>query len=300
MSLTGLISAPFTPMHSDGSINLAPIGPMAEHLIANRVHGAFVCGSTGEGVGLTNDERMQVAKRWVEVAGKKMAIMIHVGHLSLPDAQALAKHAQSIGAHSISAVAPCFFKPANVKELVNYCSLVAQAAPALPFYYYHIPARSGVNLPMKDFIEQAVAHIPNFGGMKYTYENLMEFRQCLVMAEGKYDILFGRDEMLLAGLAMGATGAVGTCYNFAAPIFNSVIDCFHQGDIAEAQKHQTMGINLIDALIRHGGLPAFKSIMKFIGFDCGDFRAPMTALTAQQERLLRQELEAIGYFEAIK
>ena len=152
--LTGLIAAVHTPMNSDGSLNLSIIEKQAESLISNGVNGVFVCGTNGEGLSLTIDERMKVARRWVDVAEKNLNIIIHVGHDCLYDNQALASHAQEIGAHAIASVGTSFFKPKDAKSLADFCAMIADSAPRLPFYYYHIPGLSGVNIPMIEFLRE--------------------------------------------------------------------------------------------------------------------------------------------------
>jgi N-acetylneuraminate lyase len=148
-----------------------------------------------------------------------------------------------------------------------------------------------------EFLEAAADRIPNLAGAKFTYENLMDFIQCVRLAGGRYDVLFGRDEILLAGLAMGARGAVGSTYNFAAPVYHRLIAAFQQGDLATAQAEQARAVAMIDVFVRFGGLSAGKAIMKLIGLDCGSPRLPLRTLTDTQESQLRQSLEQVGFFQ---
>ena len=120
--LTGLISAPFTAFHTDGSLDLQAVEKQVASLVANGVAGAFVCGTTGEGISMTIEERMKVAERWQEVAAGKLQIVVHVGHTSLGDARTLAAHAQKIGAQGVSTLAPYFFKPGNAEDLAVFCA----------------------------------------------------------------------------------------------------------------------------------------------------------------------------------
>ncbi len=163
--LTGLVAAPFTPFHADGELNLAVIEKQAEYLVRTNVRGAFVCGTTGEGMSMTIEERKRVAARWVEVAGKQLSIIVHIGHTSLGDVRELAGHAQKIGAHAVSAMGPCFFRPASVSDLVDYCRDAAGASPGLPFYYYHIPVMTGVGFAMNDFLAQSIGRVPTLAGV---------------------------------------------------------------------------------------------------------------------------------------
>lgn len=297
--LHGLIAAPFTAFHQDGSLNLDFIEKQATALIANGVMGAFVCGTTGEGVSLTSAERMQVAERWQEVAGDKLRVIVHVGHTCLAESRALAAHAQKINAAGVSCFAPFFFKPANITDLVAFCAEVAAAAPALPYYYYHIPSMTGVSLSAAGFLRAASPLIPNLAGVKFTYENLMDYADCVSLEDGRFDAVFGRDEILVAGMSMGAKGAIGSTYNFAAPIYHRIIAAFNRGDLVTAQAEQARANAMIEILIRYGGLTAGKATMRLIGLDCGPVRLPLSDLTVTQSEALRRDLEGVGFFDSI-
>jgi N-acetylneuraminate lyase len=139
--------------------------------------------------------------------------------------------------------------------------------------------------------------IPTLAGVKFTHENLMDFGRSSEVGAGKYAMLFGRDEILLSGLALGARGAVGSTYNFAAPLYHRIIDAFNRGDMESARRDQSRAMDFIEVLGRHGGLSAGKSVMKFVGIDCGPVRLPLRPLTGTDETSLREGLERIGFFE---
>jgi N-acetylneuraminate lyase len=293
--LSGLVAAPFTAMLPDGSLNLDAIQRQADALVANRVSGAFICGTTGEGLSLTNAERRQVAERWVAAAAGRLQVIVHVAHGSVDESRALAAHAQQIGADACATVGPTFFRPASVERLVEYCARVAAGARNLPFYYYHMPVMTGVNLPMPEFLKVASRQIPNLAGIKFTDENLMSYTQCLNFEDGRFNILFGRDEILLAALALGATGAVGSTYNYMAPVYHRVMEAFARGDLETARRHQMLSIQIIAVMARHGGLPAGKAMMSLVGIDCGPVRPPLQNLSREQFATLRQELQNAGF-----
>ena len=295
--VTGLVAAPHTPMHPDASVNLDIIERQAELLLANGVAGVFVCGTTGEGMSLTLQERMDIAQRWQAVAGDRLRVIVHVGHLCLPDSQALAEHAQNIGAFAIGTIAPCFFRPDTVEDLVQYCAEVASAAPELPAYYYHIPSMTGVNFAMVDFLKVASERIPSLGGIKYTWEDLMDFGRCLRFDGGRYNMLFGRDEILLTALSLGARGAVGSTYNYAAPLYQRIIKAFEAGDIESARADQGRAMEMVDVLHRFRGLVCEKVIMRMLGVDCGGVRPPLRNLSSDERGAIRPELERIGFFD---
>ena len=298
--LTGLIAPPFTPMHDDGSLNLDMIEKQAEALVESGVIGVFVCGTTGESMSLTVEERMRIAERWREVAGRDLAVIVHVGHTCLSDCKVLAEHAKKIGADAIAAMGPCFFKPETVEDLASFCLEITSAAPKTPFYYYHIPSMTGVRFAMVDFLEAAADRIPTLVGIKFTHEDLMDFSRCLRFGEGRFNMLFGRDQMLLASLVVGGRGAVGTTYNFAAPIYRRIIESYEAGDMEDAQKAQALACDMIAIIHRFGGLSVMKAMMKMIGIDCGPTRLPLARFPQNQYDKLYAELERIDLFSHIK
>ncbi len=295
LRLRGLIAAPHTPMHADGSVNLAVIPKQIELLLAGGVSGAFVCGTTGEGPCLSTAERMQVVERWVSAAPPELPVVVHVGHASVTEAGALAAHAQSVGAAGFAALAPFFFRPRDVAALVDFCARVASAAERTPFYYYHLPSMTGVSLSMTEFLPRARQAIPNFAGIKYTHDNLMEFQQLIALAGDDLDILFGRDEILLAGLAAGAKGAIGSTYNYAAPVYHRMIKAFQAGDIAAARGHQAQAVRVVELLRKYGEIAAAKAILTMLGVECGPPRSPLTALTEAEAAEVRREMWALGH-----
>jgi N-acetylneuraminate lyase len=296
MRLKGLVAAPFTPFRRDGGVDLPVIESLAHSLVINKVGGAFVCGTTGEGISMSTAERMRVAARWQACAGAKLRVIVHVGHTSLADCRALAAHAQKIGVAAVGCMAPFGFKPARAQELVDFCAEVAAAAPGLPFYYYHFPGLSGVTIPAFDVLRLAADRIPNLAGIKFTHMNLMDYAACVRWDGGRFDILFGCDEMMLGGLAMGATGAIGSTFNYAAPVYHRIMAAFAGGDLSTARKEQARANAMIEVLIRFGGMPpAGKTFMRLIGLDCGPVRLPLYPLTDAQAETLRAEAAAAGF-----
>jgi N-acetylneuraminate lyase len=289
--LTGLVAAPYTPFGADGEVNVAVIPSYAEHLLRSGVNGVFLCGSTGEGLSLSVAERLAVAEAWVKVAQGRFPVVVHVGHNSLPEARALAAHAEWAGADAIAAVPPSYYKPPTVAALADFCARVAEAAPRLPFYYYHIPSMTGVTLPVPEVLRQVAKRAPNFRGVKFSHSDLMELQECLALRE--FDVVFGYDEMLLAGLALGCKGAVGSTYNFAAPLYRRVIDAFSAGDLETARREQLKSVRLVRTLYDFGLMRAGKAALAFAGIDCGPVRPPLTPLAAEEFATLRERLDDI-------
>ncbi|MBM3877913.1 MAG: N-acetylneuraminate lyase [Verrucomicrobia bacterium] len=293
----GLVAATHTPFLADGSLNLPIVETQAAHLSASGVKFAFICGSTGESHSLTVEERRALAVRWMEVTrGSALKVIVHVGANCLADARALGSQAQELGAAAVSALAPSYFKPRSVAALVDCCAEIADGCPELPFFYYDIPALTGFTLPMPEFLAQARDRIPNLAGIKFTNADLMMFQQTLRFDGGAFSVPWGCDEYLLAALALGATGAVGSSYNFAAPVYHRVIAAFARGDMPAARDAQFQSVQLIALLASRGYLGAAKATMKMLGVDVGPARLPNASLDAAQQASLRADLERLGFF----
>ncbi|HEY4263237.1 MAG TPA: dihydrodipicolinate synthase family protein [Schlesneria sp.] len=297
LKLTGLVAATHTPFHDDGSLNLDIVAKQAEHLQRNGINTAFIGGSTGESHSLNVDERRQLTTRWMEVtAGTDMKVIVHVGSNCLVDAAALAKHAQQSKACAVAALSPSYFKPRSVEVLVDCAAQVASAAPDTPFYFYDIPVLTGVSLPMPEFLDLGRKAIPNLAGLKFTNPDLMAFQFCLRAGDGSFDVPWGCDEFLLAAVALGATGAVGSTYNFAAPIYHRVLKAFAAGDLDTARSEQFRAVQMIQIIVRYGFIGSTKAIMKMLGVDVGPGRLPNPKMSAEATKSLHADLEKIGFF----
>ncbi|MGC4073013.1 MAG: dihydrodipicolinate synthase family protein [Nibricoccus sp.] len=134
--------------------------------------------------------------------------------------------------------------------------------------------------------------------MKYTYEDLEDYQDCVNFEGGRYDILFGRDEKLMEGVAHRALGAVGSTYNYSAPLYLQLIEHLKAGRAAEARKLQDKAIKMIEICAGVGVThqSATKSMMAWHGVDCGPMRLPVRTITPAQSAELRRKLEAIDYF----
>ena len=298
--IIGLIDAPFTPFHANGDVNLEPIAAYAAMLQKNGLKGVFINGSSGEGYMLTTDERKALAEKWVSCVPTGFKVIVHVGSCCLRESVELARHAQQIGAWGIGSMAPPFPKIGRIEELVKYCEQIAAAAPELPFYYYHIPAFNGAFLPMLDLLKAVDGRIPNFAGIKYTFESLYEYNQCRLYANGKYDMLHGQDETILPSLAQGgAQGGIGGTTNYNGRELVAIIDAWKRGDIEAARDHQNFAQEVINVICHfRGNIVGGKRIMKLIGFDLGPNRVPFQNMTDEEEQRMKAELESIHFFDS--
>lgn len=293
--LQGLIAAGFTP-YENGSVNVDVIPEYAQYLVKSGISGVFVNGTTGESLSLTVDERITLADAWIQSAPAELKVIVHVGHNSLPACREMAAHAQEKGAWAVSAMAPTFFKP-DLKSLVDYVGEVAAAASNLPFYYYHMPSLTGANFLMTSFLKEAEDVIHNLAGIKYTWEDLMDYSLAADYAGGKYDLVFGRDEILLCGLTLGAKAAIGSTYNFAAPLYNRICATMGTGNLEEAAMLQRKAMKLV-AVCREAAksdLSAIKALTAWrSGLPLGPLRQPVCPISDAVLAELQKRVEQIA------
>ena len=153
---------------------------------------------------------------------------------------------------------------------------------------------------MPDFLERAEGRIPTLAGIKFTSPDLMAYQLCLRAANGAFDVPYGVDEWLLAALALGARGAVGSTYNFAAPLYRRMLRAFAASDLATAREEQLRSVQLVRLLAGYGYMGAAKALMAMLGVDVGPPRLPIPGLSAGQAAELRGRLEALGFFDWIR
>ena len=295
----GLVAAPFTPMDQKGNLNTAMIPEYYSFLEKNGISGAFINGSTGEGVSLTQKEKQINASVWAEClrAGGKIRIINLVGGTSYHECIENAIFSMEEGLSAIAVVAPYYFKPGSDSQLAEFVARVGEAVPEMPLYFYHIPVLTGVALPMAPFLEKISGMLPNFAGIKYTHEDFMDFLTCLNYKEGAYDMLWGRDECMLSSLVLGCSGAVGSTYNYAAPLYLALIEAFNKGDLVQARRLQQKSIDMIALLGKYGGIAAGKAFMRYIGFECGEFRLPVKNIDSKMFDHFVAEVRDLGMDE---
>lgn len=268
----------------------------AAFLAANGIRTVFVTGTTGECHSLTSEERVAIYDAWADAApAHGLAVIGHVGGNSIEDACMLARRARDHRFAAISTLPPSYFKPASLGDLVDWCARIAAEAADLPFYYYDIPSMSGVSFPIEQLLIEAPPRIRNFAGVKFTNLDLVSYRRSLDVAGDRFDLPWGTDEALLAALATGARGAVGSTYNWAPKLYVNLIDAFTRGDVVEARRLQSISIAMIDAIAATGFMGTAKALMCRLGVPVGPARTPLSNPSPAQIDALRSRLNDLGF-----
>ena len=279
--LHGILPAVVTPFGRDLSFAPARFEELLGTLFAAGVHGVYVCGHTGEGRLQPVAQRKHVAETAVRCAPPGRAVVVHVGAAQLEDARELARHASAIGATAVSSLPPPGASPDQIREyyrgLSDSCEL-----PLLLYYFPELcPALADFAL-LSDLLP--LSHVV---GLKFTDFDL--FRLWKLRRAGHL-VFNGRDEVLAAGLLMGASGGIGGFYNLVPELFLRVWNSAQEGRWEEARAVQRQINELVDIVLGFPLIGAIKQILAWSGIDCGGCLPPNRDLDTEQQSRLRELL----------
>lgn len=280
-AFSGIFPALLTPFDQNDCVNAKVLGEITEYNIKKGVDGFYVGGSTAEAFLLTEAERIQVMETVREAANGRATLIAHVGCISTAQAIRLAKKAKELGYDAISAVAPFYYK-FSFPEIKQYYFDIAGAVD-LPMLIYNFPALSGVSLTVENISE--FLSDDRFLGVKHTSSDYFAMQQFKALYPDKV-VYNGYDEMFMAGLAMGADGAIGSTFNFMAEKFIRIRQLFLENKVDEAKAVQQKANAIIHALCKVGVMQGEKAMLDALGFDMGTARAPFGPLTKEQKEEL--------------
>ena len=295
----GLAAAPVTPLDKNGELNLSIIDKYIDTLLEQGIRSVYVNGCTGEGPSFNVAERKLIAEKWMEYGKNKMdKIIIQIGGTNIKDSQELAVHAQTIGASAIASL-PHIFYQSNVASLVEYCAELTSVVPKMPFMYYHIPDCTGVNIKIEEFLEAAQHKLPSLMGVKYSHGDLYDAAQSMLVADGKYLISLGADELLLSGLVLGIKSAIGSTYNYCGKLNCSIVEAYNKNDMGQARKLQVEAHKYLKIFMKYGGNVAAvtRAFLILLGVDVGPPRLPNMPLNNKELNSLKTDLQNAGFFD---
>jgi len=293
--IKGVMPAFITPYDRYGEVNVDMIRRMVAWQMDQGACGFFVCGSTGEGLLLTPEERKLVAETVIETVAGQVPVMVHVGAVATREAASLAAHARKIGAAAVSSIPPVYYK-VGLAGMLQHIRGIAEASD-LPTFYYHIPALTGVYLSADELVD-AFTSVPGVAGMKYTDSDMFFLWSMLDSAKGNFRVFNGSDQMLIDGLHTGAIGGIGSTYNYQMRNIAGVYNAMLAGEFEKAREYQDKANAVIKVLFRNGAnLACEKAIMRLLGFDTGMPRSPMVSFPQEKVDDLRRQLEAIHFFD---
>ena len=272
-SLRGAIAAAVTPLRDGGRhLDEEAFAPLVRFLADERVDGLLACGTTGEGVLLSVEERRRVTELFLSARPDGFQVAVHAGAQTTADTTALAAHALETGADAVAVIAPPYY-PLDAEELTRHFLQVADACDPLPFYLYEFLGRSGYAIPI-EVIARVRERAPNLRGLKVSDTPFAAIEPYLAI-EG-LDVFIGSEPLVLEGMELGAIGGVsGLASAFPAITAALVHDRSERAN--EQVKQLRTGLQ---------GLPfhaALKQVLTQKGvLTSADVRSPLRGLTDQE------------------
>jgi N-acetylneuraminate lyase len=280
--LNGILPALVTPVNASGEFQVKPYEQLLERVYRSGVHGVYLCGQTGEGFQLSPNERKAATECAVQNSPRDAQVVVHVGASSTADAVRLASHAAKSGAHVISSLPPV--GNYSFEEIRSYYEALAQASD-LPLLIYYFPSIAPAIRSTEQILD--LCSIPNIIGLKFTDTDF--FRLWTIRQSGAI-VLNGFDEMLLAGLIMGANGGIGSTYNLIPESFVELYQHTSNQRWEQARHVQQQINEFIQVLLRFPIPPAIKLILSWTGISCGSCILPRRELTPEKQTELRSRI----------
>lgn len=294
--LHGVIPPLVTPMHPDGSLNLAAMPTLVEAMLDAGVHAVFTPGSQSEAYALNPDERAQVIDAALEAVNGRVPVIAGTGAITTHDAIAHSQRAERAGVDALSILTPYFVTPSQDEIYAYYADIAA--AVSLPILGYSNPQRAVVKIAPAT-LGRLARDIPHFIGVKDSSGDVAETAAIIRACPPDFKVFVGRDTLIYPSLCIGAAGTVALTVNVAPRLAVGIYEAFQAGDHARAHALQERLSVLREGLPRFGSYPVWvKEAMALQGLPAGPTRKPILPLRDDQRAELRALLVSVGLLDA--
>ncbi|WP_165216354.1 dihydrodipicolinate synthase family protein [Schaalia sp. ZJ1691] len=276
-NLSGLFAAIATPMNADESLDLDRLGALVDQYIADGVEGIYCCGSSGEGLLLSEDERVDMTRVVVDAAAGRVPVVAHVGALSTGEAIRLAHRSENCGVDALSMIPAVYYTYS--REVIRDHYRAVMDATEIPMLIYNIPQFTGTEFTLENARE--LLDDPRIVGVKHTAHNMYSLER-MVSSFPEKTFINGFDEVFLSAMAVGAQGSIGTTIGLQLPLFMAVRSLWNAGDVQAARRVQSQINEVIETLVAIDVFPAAKYLsgVRSIG-NLGDCRRPFKPLSEE-------------------
>lgn len=291
--LSGILPAILTPFTRGGAkVDYGKACAFADVLADRGVQGLFVCGSTGEGLLMSLDERKQLAKELIDAVGKRLKIVVQTGCVDTLGTIDLTRHALESGAFAAGIYTPALYAYDD-RALFAHFEHVAKAVPELPILLYNIPRLTGNSLSPA-LIADLANKVDSIVGMKDSSGEMAQLTRVIATAPKGFTVINGADEMSYQAYLSGAVGTVAMTANVVPELFLSIFSGVQKGNLKKALKDQQTLARAMDALGQGALISAYKEAVRLQGYDVGHVRPPQRELTREEKRSLAKRLESEG------
>jgi 4-hydroxy-tetrahydrodipicolinate synthase len=289
----GILPALVTPFTADGkSVDEERLRALVDHCIGMGVHGVVPCGTTGEFVNMTDDEKKVVIKIVVDQVNGRVPVIAGTGSSGTDQTVEMTKYAKDAGVTAALIVTPYYLKPADRGIYEHYTTIASEVD--LPIILYNIPQCTGLDLPWQ--MVEDLAQIPNIVGVKDSSGQLKFILAVLEKVRDKINVLCGHDEVVVAGLAAGCSGAILASANVIADVWIQIYNHVKKGELQQARDLQYK-VQKIARIIAGSGAVGTKEALNMMKIKVGPVRKPLSVggeLTYESREELRLDLEKIG------
>ena len=282
---TGVCTAMVTPF-INGQINYPMMEVLLQRQIDAGIPAAVICGTTGEAPTLDDTEKLELFRRCKQYVGTKMSIIAGTGSNSTKHAIELSLAAQEAGVDGLLIVSP-YYNKATPDGLVAHYASIAQAVK-LPIILYNVPSRTGLDMPVS--VYKRLSGIKNIVGVKEATSSIEKALQIRAECPDDFIIWAGNDDMTVPVISLGGQGVISVVSNFIPDEMETMAVAALDGDFNTASELQIQIAPLTKLLTCEVNPIPIKAVMKLAGYDCGGCRLPLTTLSPDNERKLKEFL----------
>jgi 4-hydroxy-tetrahydrodipicolinate synthase len=292
MSFAGTYTALVTPFRKDESIDFEKFAALVEAQVAGRVQGIVPCGTTGESPTLSESEQLELIKRSVSVANKRIKVIAGTGSNSTKHAVHLSQAAEQAGVDAVMVVVPYYNKPTQEGLFQHYVAIAK--AVRCPVVLYNIPGRSGIDLSC-DTLLRIYEAAPNVSVTKEATGNVLRAQEILRRSGGRIEVLSGDDALTLPMMSIGAKGVISVTSNILPLEVSRVVKLALEGKWEDARREHLKLLPVHDSMFVEANPSPCKAALAQRGMLEDVVRGPMvTASAAAREKVLK----ALGDFSA--
>ncbi len=282
---TGVCTALVTPF-LNGQVNYPMMEMLLKRQIEAGIEAVVICGTTGESPTLSNEEKLELFRRCKEYAGDRCLIIAGTGSNSTDHAVELSKSAQAEGVDALLVVTPYYNKATPAGLYAHFLNIAHSVS--IPIIVYNVPSRTGVDTPVS--VYQQLSKIPNIAGVKEASADICKITKIRSACGDDFSIWSGNDDQIVPVISLGGQGVISVLSNLLPNEANIMTKAALSGDFDTAAELQAHMLPLIELLFSEVNPIPVKAAMKYIGYDCGDCRLPLTQLSPSIGEQIRKYL----------
>lgn len=282
---TGACTALVTPFLEE-KVNYPMLEQLLKRQIDAGIHAVVICGTTGEAPTLTDDEKIELFHRAKAFVGNDCLIIAGTGSNCTSHAAQLSLAAEQAGADALLVVSP-YYNKATPDGLIAHYLTIAHSV-SIPLIAYNVPGRTGVDIPVS--VCQRLSPVPNIIGIKEASADITKVTKLCRSCDPSFSVWSGNDDQIVPSISLGAKGVISVLSNILPVQTQAMAQAALAGDLDTASSLQQELQPLVELLFCEPNPIPVKAAMKYIGYDCGTCRLPLTELNSENKKRLKSIL----------